>query len=340
MAVYKRGTRWYYDFTIRRKRFREVIPEATTKAQAEQAETFFKQAIFENKFGNQKGNTMFEDFAKRVYLKWAKDNKRSAFHDENQLPHFLPYFKDMTLKEITGEHVERFKQARKNEITNRGTKRSANTVNRDLALISKIFSLAVDYSYLDDTPCRRVKFFKTEAEEKKIMTLEDEAKLLASIPENDRLRQIIQVALKTGMRRGEIMKLKWENIDFAKKLICIPAEITKTNHSRTLPLMPDVEEILNSLRARYFVDELIFTGWRASLSCISDRFQVACKKAGLEGYTFHCLRHTFSTRLKDANANPFVIRDWLGHRMLSMTNHYSHATPESMRQAVSQLLNP
>ena len=336
MAVHKRGKHWHYDFTIKGARYRQAIPEARTKAQAEQAENFEKQKLYNSKYGI-KTRMMLADFANNIFLKWAKENKRSAYHDEYTLPHLLPYFKGQALQDITAEHIEAFKRQRSNEITRRNKKRSPNTVDRELALISKIFSLAVDYKYLDDSPCRRVKFFHVKPTEKKVITKEDEEKLLAVIDDNDRLRFIVQFGLQTGMRRGELMKLKWADIDFEKELICIPAQITKANKARVLPLMPEVQKILSSIREKDSSREEIFTGWKATLGGISGRFKKACEEAGLAGYSFHCMRHTFSTRLKDAGIHPYVVRDWLGHQSIEMTNHYTHATPSLMREALAQI---
>lgn len=339
MPVYKRGNRWYFDFTIRRRRYREAIPEARTKAQAEQVEVEMKQAVYDGKYGKLKGQITLEKFANEIYLTWAKENKRSAYHDEYNLPNLLPYFKGLSLQEITAEHIAQFKRARRNEITKRGERRSPTTVNRDMALISKILSLAVEYSYIDTNPSRRVKFFKAEAKEKKVLSKADEEKLLAIIPEDDRLRSVVLVALKTGMRRGELVQLKWADIDFVGNTINLPAPITKGYRARSLPLMPDVKAIILALRAQGSWRDEVFPGFKLSPNSVTTRFSLACKKAGLEGYTFHCLRHTFSTRLKDAGAHPFVVRDWLGHRTIEMTNHYTHATQETMREAVEMLEN-
>ena len=337
MPVLKRGDRWYFDFTIRGKRYREAIPEARTKAQAEQAETQIKQSVYDGKYGKLKAQVTLEKFANETYLQWARENKRSAYHDEYNLRHLLPYFKGMSLQDITAEHVEQFKRKRRNEITTRKELRNPNTVNRDLALISKIFSLAVDYCYIENNPCRRVKFFKTDIKEKKVLSRSDEKKLLSVIPADDRLYSVILVALKTGMRRGKLVKLKWENIDFDASMIHIPAAITKGNRARSLPLMPDVKAIILSLRQRDRIVAEIFPGFKLSAHSVTARFTSACKKAGLEGYTFHSLRHTFSTRLSDAGATLVVVRDWMGHKTVQMTNHYTHATPEIMRQAMEML---
>ncbi len=337
MPVYKRGDRWYFDFTIRRRRYREAIPEARTKAQAEQAEAQVKQSVYDGKYGKLKGQVTLEKFANETYLIWAKENKRSAYHDEYNLPNLLPYFKGLSLQEITAEHIAQFKRARRNEITTRGPRRSPTTVNRDMALISKILSLAVDYSYIESNPARRVKFFKAEAKEKKVLSKADQEKLFAVIPEDDRLRAVVLVALKTGMRRGELVQLKWSNIDFETDMINLPAPITKGNRARSLPLMPDVKAVILALHEQKGWREEIFPGFKLSPKSVTSRFSKACGKAGLEGYSFHCLRHTFSTRMKDAGVNPFIVRDWLGHRTIEMTNHYTHATPETMRQAVAAL---
>src|ERR1051325_4399341 len=112
MAVRKRGDVWYYDFMIKGIRYREAIPEARTKKNAEQAEAKARLAVFEGKYGKPTGTESLAKFAKDVYLPWAKANKRSWKSDISRVEAIMQYFKDKSFREVTPMLIERFKKDR------------------------------------------------------------------------------------------------------------------------------------------------------------------------------------------------------------------------------------
>jgi hypothetical protein len=101
MAVRKRGGRWHFDFQIKGTRYREAIPEATTKWQAEQAETQKRSEVFDGSYGiRQLGTQSFADFVKETYLPWAKANKRTWRNDEYIANLWCDFFRGKALREI------------------------------------------------------------------------------------------------------------------------------------------------------------------------------------------------------------------------------------------------
>src|SRR5260370_23215968 len=169
MSVFLRGTckrahrhsgecmHYHYTFRARGKRYRGAIPEARTKWQAEQAELRIRQEVFEARFGKTNvGTQMICNFIDQVYLPWAKANKRSWKDDEYKLPVLKNYFRGKSFRDISPFAVERFKQARLATPTKHDTRRSDATVNLELALLSRVFSLAINFNEAESNPCLKV----------------------------------------------------------------------------------------------------------------------------------------------------------------------------------------
>jgi hypothetical protein len=131
MPVLKRGERWQYDFRLNGKRYRESIPEALTKRQAEQAEVQARLAIFEGKFGRQRVAPTLSDFITKTYLPWAKANKRSWKHDEFRTRPLIKAMGKKRLDEISMIQVERYKQERRKTKSKRGEVYSPASMNRE-----------------------------------------------------------------------------------------------------------------------------------------------------------------------------------------------------------------
>lgn len=339
MAVYLRDKKnrnsWFYKFTIRGVTYKRSIPEARTQRQAEQVERQARQAVFEGRYGKQAGAESFTKFVNEVYIPWAKVNKRSWYHDTRYALIICEFFKGKTFGDISPIFVEHFKRHRRDGLTRRGTARNMATVNRELAQLSKIFSLAVDNGYCETNPCRKVRPFRVDNKRERVLTTAEESELLAVLISRDAaLRSVTLLALHTGMRRGEMVKLRWVDVDFSANAIHVPSEITKNGRARSIPLNQTALSALHELKERAAGAERVL-GY--SKDTLNRKFGAAVAAAGIAGVTLHTLRHTFATRLKDAGVDPFTVRDLLGHRTIQMTNDYTHATPETMRCGVQAL---
>ena len=339
--VRKRGNRWYCDFMIKRVRYRDAIPEARTKHQAEQAEARIKLEVFEGKYGGPKGGGSFAEFAEKVFLPWSREHKRSWKDDEYHVATLKAYFRGKSFREITPMLIEKFKKERRQSLTVKKEPRSAASVNREMACISKIFSLAIRNHQAAMNPCSQVKRCVENNERTRYLTAEEETALLDSLTGlRAYLRPIVQVAIHTGMRRGEILSMKWSWIDLARSSIHIPADATKNNKSRTVPMNQVVRDVLMSRQGSIAkAEEIVFRSPRtgAVLSDVKKGFAAACEAAKLEDFRFHDLRHTFGTRLADTGADPFVIAEIMGHADLRMTKRYCHATDHRKQGAVERI---
>ena len=156
VGIYKKnknGTTSYgYDFRDRVTgiRYRKIVSLARTKWDAEQAETAAKKELFGVE---EKGIALLSEFLDEVYLPWSKANKKSWRDDAYMLPMLKQYFEGKTLREISAQLAEEFKNNRLNTPTKKNTPRRPATVNRELTLLSSAYSLAVKYDKAESNPC-------------------------------------------------------------------------------------------------------------------------------------------------------------------------------------------
>jgi integrase len=134
-----------------------------------------------------------------------------------------------------------------------------------------------------------------------------------------------------------MMGLQWADVDFAASLLHVPREITKNGRARDIPLNDAALSALHELKERAPTAKRVLSGLGYGGGTLGRRFGEAVASAGIADVTLHTLRHTFATRLKDAGVDPFTVRDLHGHATIQMTNHYTHATPETMRRGVQAL---
>jgi len=167
-------------------------------------------------------------------------------------------------------------------------------------------------------------------------------KLLDACPGH--LRDIVECALLTGMRRGEIFSLKWDQIRNG----FIYLNETKTNESRQIPMGDDLNAIFKRIRKKYHLtSEHVFNysvdtkkGLKIrsySLNDVKTSFKAACKRAGIVDFRFHDLRHTFASQVLLRGGDLKDIQELLGHKTMTMTLRYAHLTQEHKRKAVNLL---
>src|ERR1044072_3825148 len=136
--------------------FLHLRVEARTKAEAQQAEAKIKNKIYEGKFGKTSASRSFAEFVQNTHLPWAKATKRSSRDDVLHAKVYCRHFGNKNLSEIDYQMIEEFKVERMKSITRHGRKRKPASVNRELAILSGIFRMAVDYDEITDNPCRKV----------------------------------------------------------------------------------------------------------------------------------------------------------------------------------------
>jgi integrase len=170
------------------------------------------------------------------------------------------------------------------------------------------------------------------------LTGDEEKRLLTALEGEPWLRNIVTMAIHTGMRRGELFKLRWFDVDFQRGLIHVrdaKGRDTKTVN-RDVPMSEAARAMLEGLpKTSAHVFPSPKTG--GQLVDIKRSFGLACETAKIKDLRFHDLRHTAATRMADAGVNVVVIAEVLGHGDIRTTKRYAHAMDEAKREAVEKL---
>ncbi len=342
MSVRNRGTskspHWHVDFRVRGVRYRIAVPEARTKHEAQQAESHFRSEVFEGRFGNLKPHApTFKEFVETVYLPYARANKRSHARDAAYCRQFADAFGERRLHEITPLDIERYKQQLIKTPIKDERIRKASTVNMHLCMIGRVLGYAVEAGVLISNPVRKVRKLRAPQHRTRYMTDDEETQLFAALshPLRSHVLPLVRLALLTGMRRGELLRMRWDtHVNFERGEVY--ATNTKTGRDRDIPMSDQCRRLLIEMRAAAIGDFLFMHNGKP-LGKPSKAFKAACAEAGITNLCFHDLRHTFATRLGDAGASMADIAALLGHSQISMSARYTHATEQGKRRAVAAL---
>lgn len=330
MAVYKRGERWFVKFQIRNVKVWRTIPEARTKAQAQRAEARIREEVYAGKYG-QSLAPLFSEFVEEVYRPWAKANKRSYGTAEAiHLTPLLEFFGKYRLGEISPFLIERYKQMRKDTVTERKKKRAPSSVNRELEVLSHVFTMAVDNDKIPQNPCRKVRKLRTDGGRERYLTEEEEVRLMVALEDSPvHLKRFVILALETGLRRGELLGLGYGDVDFTTSELRIYQ--SKTDKPKTVPLSFRARAVLHAMYQEPSRDGFFFT-----VKDVKKSFASACKRAAIEDFRIHDLRHTAATRWRQAGADEFTVMRLLGHTRIDTSAIYAHSTPMEMRAIVER----
>lgn len=240
--------------------------------------------------------------------------------------------------------------------------KSKSLVNHVAAFTKAALKRAVRYGYILASPADAVEKPKMQSVEKAKALSQGEQGRLLDAADGTKYYPMLYLALSLGLRRGEILGLRWEDIDFNKYQLRIRRVVTRVGSktevgptktrasARVLPLPADLALILADHRKQmvefgFYEYGWVFcgeTGSPVTPGAFRLAFQRILKKAGLEHYRIHDLRHTFATRTLSRGADPKTVSGLLGHTTVAMTlNIYTHLQEEAMQKAVSELLeNP
>lgn len=329
---------WYYSFCIRGVRYRQAIPEAQNKYQAEQAESKAKNEVYEGKYGKQPSSIMLSEFIKKVFLPWAKNEKRSWRNDSSRSKPIIAFFKSKKMHEITRFNVEQFRKERRESFNGRGELRAPASVDRELQLLSRIFSLAVERGLIQTNPCKGVKMSGMGRVVTRYLASEEEGRLLATLssPRHARLRNVLLIGLHTGLRRTEILTLHSSQIDLTRSIIELQAHQTKGKKFRVVPISSVLRPLLVELCANVGASGYLFENRRTGkpITDIKNAWASALLKAKITDLRFHDIRHTFGTRAVDGGAPLSAVKEVMGHADIRTTMRYVHATDEGKRRVV------
>jgi integrase len=334
MRVFKRGRTWWIDYTFDGERIRESA-HTESKRKAERLLAKRTAAVFEGRynFRDTKKSPTFSDYAEEYMRGYSRMNKKplSYRRDQVSVKSLTRFFGKYRLNHIEPMLVEHFKR-RRTEID----KRTRATVNRELALMKHIYTIAVRNKRAATNPLRDVRLFREDNEIVNPITDRDEERLLENAAPH--LRDLIVCGVDSGLRRQEIFELTWDRVDLTRRTIRV--ENTKTGKPRTVPITNRLMRVFRRLKETS-KSEYVFTNPSTGgpLTRIDTAWRRANERAGLKhkGYRFHDCRGTFCTRLVEAGQSIITIKQLSGHTTTRMLERYAKPGEASRREAIEAL---
>jgi integrase len=243
--------------------------------------------------------------------------------------HLGPYF----LSDLTPALIGRYRDTL-------AETRAPATVRAYLCALSHVLTIASnEWNWLDHSPMSKVRKFKLPRGRVRFLSAEERTRLLTACQDshNPYLYTVVMMALATGARRGELLNLRWADVDLKRRLLTF--QETKNGETRAVPLTGSGLTVLaRHSTARRADTALVFpnrTGTRPL--GLRGAFDNAVARASIADFTFHDLRHTFASYLAMNGASLLDIAELLGHKTLAMVKRYAHLSEAHTRSVVERM---
>jgi len=337
-GIFKRGNIYWIRYAgIDGKIIRETS-HSTRFKEAEKLLVDRKQTIGEGKMPEIKriGNHLFDELADQ-YLKWA-ERQRGFKQKRLVVGQLRDRFHRYPLRRFDTRLVEQYQTERLQSGNKPGT------ANRHVTILKHMFNKAVDWDMVEEETLKRVRKAKLlEENNGRLRYLsKDECQVLLESCD-PHLRPIVICALNTGMRKGEILGLKWDDVDLVHGFILL--SMTKNGERREIPINGSLREVLEELsrgtkeRPRRIDIPYVFYDARtgSKYGNVQKSFNSALKRAKIKDFRFHDLRHCFASHLVMLGIDLTTVKELLGHKTLTMTLRYAHLAPSHKVKAVDVL---
>lgn len=329
MGVYKRGNVYWFIKHFKGKRYEKSL-STDSRRMAEELYAKALTAILRGEYDKPE----MQDFTfgalaeeyKKMYC------RQKSFRGKNgYIRLFCRAWGNMPLSGFSTRLVERYQSA----IIEKGN--APATANRHIATIKHMIRKAVDWEMTGEETLKRIQKVKLLPENNKRLRYLSKGECQALIGFCEpHLKPIVQFALNTGCRKGEILSLKWENVDLKHGFISLI--LTKNGDRRELPINDSLRATLQGLKRRLDIPYVFYDDTNGKpYGDIKRSFNTALRKAGIRDFHFHDLRHTFSSHLIMGGTDITTVSRLLGHKSLTMTLRYSHLAPAHLKQAVQSL---
>ncbi|HSW94320.1 MAG TPA: site-specific integrase [Gammaproteobacteria bacterium] len=275
------------------------------------------------------------------YIKTILPTKpKSKIFQTAQLTWWKENLGEYSLADTTPSLIAHHRDRLTNSPTSRGESRTPATVNRYMAALSHVFTIAVkEWGWIEENPLRKVTKMKEPRGRVRFLSDEERVRLLEACKksESSYLYIAVVLALSTGGRRMEILGLRWQDVDLTRGVIILHE--TKNGERRILPLTGHALELMKEhSKIRQINCDLVFPG-KNFKKPIDQRtpFETALKRAEIENFRWHDLRHSCASYLAMNGASLAEIAEVLGHRTLSMVKRYSHLSEAHTSKVVAKM---
>jgi integrase len=329
---------WWADYTdASSKRVRRSTGTEDRK-EAEALEAKWKLEAHQEKYWDAEPPRIFDDLMLK-YLQSTASEKRAPERDVYVIKQLKPFFTGRELGTLKRSDVRAYIDKRKADGM------AATTINREIGL----FSAAINYACREwdwNIPNNVAGMLQKKPEGRvRSLTLVEARRLIEEAEKHTSsplLVHFIRLALNTGCRKNEMLKLEWRRVDLKENLIFLEGSNTKNGKRRSIPLNAEARSALLDL-ARYRAKNCPDSPWvfvhpnGERLQSVNTAYKWLLKRVGIKDFRIHDLRHTCASWLVTAGQQLTAVRDLLGHSSIQMTERYAHLSPENVRAAVNAL---
>src|SRR3989442_5077112 len=326
-TIYKRGNSWCVGFTVNKRSVRQTV--GPNKKVAEKVLSLRMTQVLEDRYfppNRQLGRMPFKDFA-QMYLEREGPLLKSIRTERNRVLAWAREFGSRPLGQITRAEIEAWRRERK-------SKCRPSTINRFMSGLRRLFSLAVEWELLEESPMKGMKFLRENNARTRYLSLEECQRLIASCIA-PHIRALVTVALHSGMRLGEILDLHWYDLDFASGFILV--RDSKNGESRHVPMDATLFALFRAYPHRLGTDLVFSSPAGGRIVDVRTGFLNSCKRAGLIDLHFHDLRHTFASQFVMSGGDLYILKEILGHKSITMTQRYAHLSPTYKIKAIDRM---
>lgn len=332
MGVYKNNNKWYCRGQINGERYHLPCTGALSKAKAKTIEDGIRYEIRQRQCGlvKPKENIYTLKFMLDKYIESCELNNKSSRTAIIFSKYILMFFGEKT--NITSIKVGDIDKFRKHLL---GKGRSKATVNRYISALKRAYNIMINEELIDINPTNKIEKLNEDNRRHRYLSKDEWKKLRDVLPTE--IKSIVIVALLSGLRKDNVLKLSWEQIDMNLRTIELLKQENKGKKVIKHPISNLLYNVLIQLEPK---DKgYVFINPKTGLPYTNIRksFATALKQAGIEGFRFHDLRRTFGTWLHEEGVSIRTIQDLLGHSAISTTELYLCLVPEQNRKAVEVL---
>ncbi|MBF0490199.1 MAG: site-specific integrase [Candidatus Omnitrophica bacterium] len=335
--TFRRGRKWGISFVdTHGQQVRKMVSQY--KETAERILKKIETEIIEGKYLDIKKSkkTLFEDFALQYIKAYVRLELKAYRNEEYIVMKIAQEFKGLYLDQINSLMVRQYMARRLKDI------RPA-SVNREFQTLKGMYNRAIEWDmFHGKNPAVGIKNFPQNNSRCRWLTDEEQTRLLTCC--EGLTKVLVLIALKTGMRWGEIKALKWTQepcsnyVDFENGIIFIHEALAKTQRSRHIPLSNAVRLALQSVE-RVPGQQYIFLNPETNkpIGCIKRSFHTALRRAGITNFRFHDLRHSFASQLVRNGVDLYIVQKLLGHSTPKMTQRYAHLKHDQLKDAIAKI---
>ncbi|EIC5074512.1 site-specific integrase [Vibrio parahaemolyticus] len=269
-------------------------------------------------------------------------NPKTAKQSYQSIANTFAFLADKPLEDIKAWDIQQWVTEK------RKLGRAPATIEYTFNRLKAALNRAVEWEFIESHNLSSVKIAKEDNTRIRYLSESEEAALLSALAareaklceDNDShqyadfFTPLITLAMHTGMRKGEMLTLRWESVSFENRYLTILSENAKSKKKRTIPMNDTVFNMLSQWRAQNLNEEYVFVHEGKRVSFFQYPWQNLLKAAGIENFRFHDLRHHFASKLVMAGVDLNVVRELLGHADLKMTLRYAHLAPAHTAAAV------